>query len=236
MLVAGSPSARRRRRRRSRRGARSGRATPSAPATSSSFGDQPPSGPTATPCRRRRSGRPPGSAAATVGQHLDRRRRPGDLGQPHPPRLHRRLGGDAAQALELALGAVLRPAHDRALGVEQDDAVDADLGALGDEPLEAVALRRRHGDRQRRVADAAPSTTVARRLDAVAGELGARRQRPAPSVTVTASPSRRRSTRPRWCSASALERGRADVGDERRGRPARRSVSFTMRAATGTPT
>ena len=86
-----------------------------------------------------------------LGQHLESRLRAGDLRKPHPARLHRGLGGDAAQPCQLPLESLTGPADDRVLGLQQDDPIDPDLGALGDEPLHAIALRRGDSDRQHRV-------------------------------------------------------------------------------------
>ena len=116
---AGHHQRRRRRRRPSRPAARGGRATTRSAASASSSGVQPPSGPMATVVSAGASGRPPGSATTAPGSTSARRDRPADVGQPHPPRLHRRLGGDPPQPVELAGGPVAVPAHDRPFGVEQ---------------------------------------------------------------------------------------------------------------------
>ena len=208
----------------------SGRATPSAPATSSSFGDQPPSGPTA------------------IGRVVGAQRPPTRLGRrrtraaPRPPATGPAISGNHTRRDCIAASAAmrrsrsswrsarsLRPAHDRVLGVDQDDAVDADLGALGDEPLEAIALRRRHGDRQRWVRTRLPCD-LARRLDAVAGERAAQRQR----AGAVGDGDGLTSTQPQHAAEVVQRVGSSSVRRHRRRRRAtwaadRRSVSFTMR-------
>ena len=89
---------------------------------------------------------------------------------------------------------------------------DADLGDLLHEPLEAIALRRRDGDGD--VGAAAARAATSPSGSSAPPPRRHVRHRPAPSVTVTAAPSRRRSTRPRWWAAASSSDGRVDVGDE----------------------
>ncbi len=176
----------------------------------------PPSGPTATTCWCA-DGRSPLSCARTTSPGAPsagsrRSARCRDLGQPDPATLGGRLAGDPAQPLDRGLAARPVPAHHAALADERDDAVDAELGQLLDDPFGPLALYRREGDGERRhgrglrLHRAVASDARARRRRGASSAppcQAVRAQRPRPSAAMTSSPGRKRSTRPRWCTSSS---------------------------------
>ena len=181
----------------------------------------PPSGPTAT-TRWDTLGRSPLSWASTTSPgapnaaQVAEGHAVGHLGQPDAPALGRRLAGHPAQPLDGRLAAGAAPADDAALAEERHDAVDAQLGELLDDPFGALALDRREGHREGRLDAGLEPDRADRRAPASAPSGSSwsppphvfRVQRPRPSAAITSSPSRRRSTRPRWCTSSSERTGR----------------------------
>ena len=119
-------------------------------ASASSAGVHPPSGPTATVRSPGASGRPPGSAATA-----DTRTSAAGAGPLISGSHTRRDCSAASTAMRRSRSswrsaALVVPADDRALGLHEHQPVDADLRALLHQPVEAIALRRGDGDRDRR--------------------------------------------------------------------------------------
>ena len=131
-------------------------------------------------CRPGRSGRPPGSATAAAGSTSAAGTGPTSSGS------HTRrdcIAASAATRRSRSSGAgraFVVPAHDRALGRQQHDPVDADLGALLHQP--ARAGRPSAAPRRPSTAATAPATDVDRR----------RRPPAPPAASGTAATGRRR--------------------------------------------
>ena len=185
-----------------------------------------------------RAVRPRSSAPAGFGERAHRpagrHRDPGehvDHRQPQPPALHRRLAGDPAQPRRAAFARLpVVPAHDdcartRTARSGRRRARSASAPSTRDDrpsgsrtPI--VKTRAATGSRAIRRRSAAPRPPIAPRRCAIA-------HRPLPSLTVTASPARIRSTRRRWCSSSSRQRGRSSDVDEDVRRARRAARGFT---------